>query len=268
MRCGLLGLCPPYRATQFRHAVRLCLCPVDFWRYREFAAVIDEYRGESPILDLASPRLLGVILARRANATILATDVAPAVGSEIGAYARAAGRGRLTGYLSDARAMPLSSNAIPFAYAVSVLEHIADDGDTRAIVETARVLAPGGRVVLTVPMAARHQDIWLDKDPYGRQPSRADGKVFFSRLYDRQTLGDRLVAPSGLRVKACQVYADTPPGWYDDVYAPRVARPLTCRAIATKLFDMRSARRHIFALPQGEPIAGRSVACLTLEKSG
>jgi SAM-dependent methyltransferase len=83
-------------------------------------------------------------------------------------------------------------------YSISVIEHIPDDGDSRAVREIARVLRPGRRVCLTVPFSPRYREEWVSRDVFERR-RRSTEKLFFQRRYDPNALQNRLVRPSGLR---------------------------------------------------------------------
>ncbi len=266
MRCGLRNVPHVRDRAALRHTLRLLLCPVDLWRYAEFAAVLAAYRGQSPILDIASPKLLSLVLARRFGAHVFTGDIVRQLGEEIAVYACAANRGALTPCVFDARALPFANESVPFVYSVSAVEHIGNDGDGQALREMGRVLAPGGTAVITAPAGPEFREIWLEHDPYGRQPADGD-RVFFSYIYDRETLHERLVKPSGLTLETLSVWTENPPGWYETHYVPAVASgPL--RAAATKARDPWLARRHITKLPDGATCTGRGVAALVLRKRG
>jgi len=63
--------------------------------------------------------------------------------------ARAHGARPPLGVVAVATALPFRADAFRYALCSEVLEHLDDDG--AAVAEIARVLAPGGRVVITVP---------------------------------------------------------------------------------------------------------------------
>lgn len=70
----------------------------------------------------------------------------------------AAGRG-LPVVRADATALPFADASVDLVTALDVLEHLEDDGAAAA--EIARVLRPGGRVVVTVPVDQR---LWSAHD--------------------------------------------------------------------------------------------------------
>lgn len=253
----------PYTRLQ---ALRLALCPVDLWRYHEFGAVLAAYRGETPILDIGSPRLLARYLTRHHRCRVLSMDISPRIGSEIRLYRRGFAGALLHGTRADATALPIADNTIPFAYSVSVIEHIGGNGDSRALSEVARVLAPGGRCVITVPCADSHREIWLDHDAFGAQPS-ADGQgYFFSYLYDWQSIAERLAPPTGLVIEDARAWR------VRDLHAflrykTATTAPRSLASIRAKWSDCRYARTLIEPCkPFAEPSPTHGVAMLTYRK--
>jgi len=62
--------------------------------------------------------------------------------------------------------------------------------------ELARVLKPGGRLVLTVPYSYEcYRDFWVSDDPYTNVYRGT--RLFYQRHYDDAALDKRLVEPSG-----------------------------------------------------------------------
>jgi SAM-dependent methyltransferase len=178
------------RGWQREAAIRIVI-PLDPSRYLELPAVERELaagRGER-VLDLASPKLLAVALARRGVA-VTSVDELP---REIETWqALTDGEPNLTLTIADGRALPFSDSTFDHAYSVSVLEHIPEPGDEAALSELARIVRPAGRVVVTLPCSAAYREDWRDVPAYADHGNRG-GRYFFQRWYDAARL-DRLVA--------------------------------------------------------------------------
>jgi SAM-dependent methyltransferase len=97
---------------------------------------------------------------------------------------------------ADARSLPFDDASFDRVAAISTVEHI-EDGEPAAMKELARVLAPGGRLVVTVPYnPLKRAEIYMREGVYGRSGQR----VFFEHIYDDGALEERIVSPTGLRV--------------------------------------------------------------------
>src|SRR5438876_3343661 len=150
-----LGLRSLLRAGLSRAAPTRIVIPLDPSRYLELPWAQRELRagaGER-VLDLASPKLLAVALTR-AGVDVVSVDALP---SEVELWRRLAPEGRFE--LADGRALPFPDESFDRAYSISVVEHIPDGGDERALQELARAVRPGGRILLTVPYAETY---WED----------------------------------------------------------------------------------------------------------
>ena len=177
-----LGLAYLLRHGYLREAVIRVVVPMDPSRYLELPAVRDALaaRPGERVLDLASPKLLAVVLARE-GVDVTSVDAFP---EEVERWrALTHGLPRLRLEQADGRALPYRDASFDHAYSVSVLEHIPDDGDCAALGELARVVKPGGRVVLTLPYAARGRDEFRARALYG-SAGGGDDRVFFQRWYD------------------------------------------------------------------------------------
>lgn len=185
-----------------KEALKRILIPMDIARYFEIPATfrfLSAARNEK-ILDLSSPKLLSFYLAERIGSKITATDIWK---DEIVSWKQireALGRsGGLKLEVADGRKLQYKNKFFDKAFTISVVEHIPGEGDSLCMKELARVLRPGGKVVLTTPLSRNYQELWVKRNVYGKK--FAGKKIFLSRQYDKKSLFKRLIAPSGLKLK-------------------------------------------------------------------
>ena len=136
-----------------------------------------------------SPKLLAVALAGRGVEVTCVDEFA----GEIDTWQALAGDiSGLDLQVGDGRALAFADASFDHAYSISVLEHIEGDGSQSALAELARVVRPGGKVLVTLPYAATYREDWRDRPVYAAHEP-VDGRYFFQRWYDDEHL-DRLVA--------------------------------------------------------------------------
>ncbi len=181
--------------------------PLDPSRYLElpWAERALEAQPGDRVLDLASPKLLAVSLAR-AGVEMVSVDAFPV---EVERWQRLAPEVRFE--VADGRSLPFEDASFDRAYSVSVVEHIADDGDEQALRELARVVEAGGRILLTVPYADTYWEDWRDRPLYSSDGEPGKSKYFFERWYDGARL-DRLVASAPVR-EVSRELVRTEPNW-------------------------------------------------------
>jgi len=177
-----------------REAVIRLVVPLDPSRYLELPWALDRLgaRAGQTVLDLASPKLLAVTLARR-GVRVTTLDQ---LESEIEVWRRLAeGEPNLTFVVGDGRAMPFADESFDHGTSISVLEHVAGDGgDAAALAELVRCVRPGGRIAITLPHAPEAYVEYRDAPAYVDHGERDEqGRVFFQRWYDDAAAG-RLVA--------------------------------------------------------------------------
>jgi SAM-dependent methyltransferase len=200
MRLGLALL----RRRQLVRGMRYLVVPVNYWRSLEYRLALEQ-SGFAPgdrVLDIGSPKLLSLWLAENLDVSVVATDIESYFTAEYELLRRIrhVPPGRLRLAVEDGRTLSFDDASFDKVYSLSVLEHIPYDGDTRCVREIARVLAPGGRCVITVPFWPTSRIDWRDPDFYwsGASVDDATGKVFFQRRYSEVDLRERLIVPSGL----------------------------------------------------------------------
>jgi SAM-dependent methyltransferase len=114
---------------------------------------------------------------------VICTDVDPICAVDIprACGALPASNGKVEFRLSDGASLPFDSQELDAVYCISVLEHIPDFG--RTVAEMARVLRPGGLLVLTIDLDLRGDaEIGVDK----HRMLTTQLRNYFSYLYAEQ----------------------------------------------------------------------------------
>lgn len=179
-------------AGDVKNGLKLLVASVGYWRFLPNALVLSVARQLRParILDVSSPKLISLILA--ADYEILAIDLDdPQLATRWAKTARLLGRTRFSSRLENACNLQIPDARYSFIYSLSVIEHIPDNGDTSAMHEIARVLTPGGQVLVEVPLRAEHKDIFTTYDSKGFPLAE---KRFYERHYSPETIS-RLMVP-------------------------------------------------------------------------
>lgn len=206
-----LGLRHLARHGYLREAVVRVVVPLDPSRYLELPWAIERLgarRGER-VLDLASPKLLSVTLARRG----VRVTVVDQLEREIETWRALAGDvPGLTLEVADGRALPFADASFEHACSISVLEHIEEPGDAEALRELARVVRPGGRVLVTLPHAPGYREDWRDAPVFANEPG--GGRSFFQRWYDPARVDALVGAAPELELVSREVVRMAP-NWND-----------------------------------------------------
>ena len=174
-------------------------------RFSEYDAVFRQLPLDGTvILDVGSPKIFDLWLATNHPVEIMATDIWSVPASE---YANAwqqftrkrAVPGRVRFITMDGTLSCFADGSFDCIFAVSVIEHIDGDGDRRFLDEAARLLAPGGRLIITVPFASRYQEQYRPAPMY--RPNQTSQQVFFQRVYDGEAAELRLMGHDQLQVE-------------------------------------------------------------------
>lgn len=191
---------PPFQIgwSLYRLAGRLgwkdWLRRLDIYRYMEYAGALQRLRltlGAS-VLDAGSANSVLPIFLAANRYKVLAIDV------DDGRLAEQTRRlphledklfpaGGLRFEHQDVRALTFTDNSFDAVTAISMIEHIPDEGDMEAVRELGRVVKPGGRLVITVPYGSTY---------YPGRPPQSTAAT--QRIYDESALSRRLLETASL----------------------------------------------------------------------
>lgn len=175
---------------------RMLFNPVSIVRYFEFDYV---YRNIIPedkikVLDVSSPFLFGFYLCKKH--TVDYNYINPDT-TDLYRVQKFSSNIKFSGGYSsrdaDAVKLPFESESFNRIVSISVIEHINGSGDSEAIAEMWRVLKPGGRLILTFPVAKKFAVEYTSDNTYNLNVDSKDDKYFFQRIYDEQNIESRLL---------------------------------------------------------------------------
>lgn len=200
----------------------------------EWPTVVDklQLRPDDRLLDVG-PRfeVFMPVVAMKYGCSVWGVDLEPEfskrqlkMASKVPKTKKLVDEGRLNFIDGDAAALPIEDGFFTKISAISTVEHIPDESPI--VRELARVLAPGGRLVMTVPY-----DPWRDEPKYYRKNIYGKGdrptEEFYERYYNDKNLRDRLIEPSGLAVAEIDYFGEPGFNAYNLVFGnERIPWPL------------------------------------------
>lgn len=176
---------------------RLLLNPVSIVRYFEFDFTDKclQLMHGMKILDVSSPYLFGFYQSDKSE---LEYHYINPDQRDLANVISLSSKTRFTGnYIAqkmDALKLIYPDNHFDRVISISVIEHIADNGDSVAVKEIWRVLKPNGLFILTVPVKKNFEIEYRDKDEYNLSPEKKSTEYFFQRIYDKQKIEKRLLS--------------------------------------------------------------------------
>jgi len=180
-----------------RHYREWFFTPMNYARIMEVPIteiLLDAKPGER-VLDVSSPKILALHLMAHGGIELTVADLEDYFVADFEAFTKLF-PGHTTLDTFDASAgIPYPDGYFDKVFSVSVLEHIAGDGDRAALEEILRVLRPGGRAVITLPVLTTYYEEWMTRPAYWRTVENDEGRVFFQRRYDAPALQQLVAHP-------------------------------------------------------------------------
>lgn len=157
--------------------------------------------GGARVLDVGSPKTLGLYLAFTKPAELTLTDYSNLNIDEYRTMWRglsAKAKGSVVFRLEDARALRFADGEFDIVYSMSVVEHIEGEaGDSKAVEELLRVLKPGGLFAMSVPFGSKYVEQQIIGVVGASRPTRDRKPYFFQRIYDRPNFEQRILKHTG-----------------------------------------------------------------------
>lgn len=220
--CFLAGVRLLFVRGHLADAYYCIVSPMDSVRHFEMDFFWRRARALGPgrVLDVSSPRLFTLLLMRRDKS--MQADLLNPDGKDLARTRSLAGSLQVSGRCRFLElrvdAMAPDTQRYPLVVCMSVLEHIVDD--MAALRVMWEHVAPGGRLLLSVPCASSTVEEFTNVDEYGLLELDREGFVFWQRYYDEARL-QALFAITGQPVSRT-IYAERSAGAYDaDVQAKR-----------------------------------------------
>lgn len=204
----------PYVCFKARIDLVRFLMGIGYERSIEYPWVFNalEISPRDVLIDIGSGNtIFPLFVKRQTRATVHAVDLDESILRLI-PYAQKAGLSSsladetLVIRQTDSVRLPYGDEAFDCLSCISTIEHVPDDGDPDMMRELMRVVKPGGRLALSVPINKRHTDVFIRRDVYDRKFT--GDPVFFERQYDSETIYSRLIVPSGARLTAIQAFGE------------------------------------------------------------
>lgn len=248
-----------------REALRRLLTPINVSRCYEFRRTFEllKPRKGDLVFDLSSPKLLSHFLTEKSGLRVVTADMNKEEVEDWTTLTSERKKGPAW-VIANGVSLGFKDNTFDKIYSISVLEHIPGNGDTDAMKELARVLKPGGRLVITVPYAQKYRSEFANADVYNLNTGK-DGRFHWSHFYDEQAIREKLIEGSGLSLEG--IYFGYGPGsalWKRIERMGRYGFPFWIFSMMIERHGLREASFQPASLEDDQFLA--AVAVLTKEK--
>jgi SAM-dependent methyltransferase len=199
----------------------LLINPVSSVRYFEFDFVARNipFRKGLKILDVSSPWLFGFWAVKNQEVDYVYINPDKREFSGIRTFMEIGkGKGIYEFFEQDATELPYPDCIFDVIVSISVIEHISGNGDSRAVTEMWRILKPGGRLILTIPVMCNYEEDYRSENVYSLPDvEQNDGSYFFQRYYDETAITERLLGQlKGCNLEVSELFGEIEKGFFKD----------------------------------------------------
>ena len=225
--CALLGIRLLLKVRDIRRAYNLIVSPMDSVRYFEFDFMwhtIEKVEIHS-YLDVSSPRLFPLMVVNRTPG--LVADLINPDKEDIESTISWAESFNLTDRCRFHERLvddvSIDNNFFDVITSISVIEHIPDD--KKAIQKLWDLLKPGGRLLISVPCAAKASEEYINQDTYKLLNKDEKGFVYWQRYYDEDLIRKQIFSITGEPVRFA-IYGERRQGSYSKNMTEKRENPL------------------------------------------
>jgi SAM-dependent methyltransferase len=193
------------------------LNPVHITRYFEFAFALSCLpTTPQKCLDVSSPRLFSLYVAQKypdASITVINPDKRDILAT--GKVVNSLNYGNIHTDPTDIQALGTAKGQFDTIWSISVVEHINgkyDDSDAMQMIYDA--LAPGGRVIITIPVDRQYWIEYRSRPSYGLQAEEVNNRYFYQRFYDQHHIEERLLKLIGRTPLQMRWFGEKEPGHF------------------------------------------------------
>ena len=146
---------------------QLLMNPINIVRYFEFQFAYDsnDWIQLENILDVSSPRIFCLYITAnhpKIKYTYINPDTKDTYETQEILDASGHHPENLTIRNEDATQLNYPNNSFNSVVSISVIEHIPNDGDMKALQEMWRIIAPGGKLIITIPYSPNYIEEYFD----------------------------------------------------------------------------------------------------------
>ncbi len=247
----------------------LLVNPVSITRFFEFdfaKRMIEQHpNSRTKALDLSSPFLMSLYAVDQhlvEQLTQLNPDEQDLAHSESLAKLLGLGKGFRVQAGTESDLFPEQEASFDLIWSLSVIEHIlTESGDERdSLKRLWSLLAPGGRLILTVPVDQTFWNEYRQKNTYRNQTKQAEG-YFFQRFYDEAAINERIIQTLGQAPEVIE--------WFGEIEEGRFHRYIQSwmeQGVSVTFNDPMEISQQYRSFPSFDAMPGAGVCGLCFHK--